>query len=546
MIIVALILGIVALIFITFGFIRVFQILAEHGPINMVMRWMVGRHHAHTHHERHTTATFWHASNGKIIGRPAGRVLKRHHRAGWVNLIRSIGWITAFAFAVYGLISVRIPTIIAIGGFVLALLIRKAIVTIRAMRRSYENRLVVRPMARALAGIPGTSEQDMESNIELRPDYALIKRGEIGRVYFPDTFRAAPAEQEAVNDVLSRRLPMEIDVSWHAPKGKEMQYARIVAAPPLPKLIRFEDHLDDIRKLKPLEYIIGYDRNSKGKILSHREDKPMKAFSMDSGTGKSTTLRSVIAQIKTVTPNAWIYVFDTKQVSLECFRGIPRVIIHSDPSQMGDMWNEWERLRGIVRDRYTAFKADPAVAEFFDPIFIFLEEGNDFSVQIKAYWQNELRPTLDDPQMRKLNNPPIWYDIANILWQGREVSVFNISVLQNFMEKYFGGISLRPAFGTMGMAGYKPSQWRTIIGTTPVPVRQDGQGRICIVEGREETWIQGLYAEKEWFTKYTREVCKDVTNPASGPNTFPEIPVKDDTDHVIEGVVTDALESQKG
>ena len=538
MIIVPIILGSVVLILLILAAIQAGRIISEHGPLTVIMRWVIGRHHAHTHHERHTNATFWKASNGKVIGRPAGRVLKRHHRAGWVNLSRSALWLTGFAFVVYGAITARLFTTVAVGLFILTILGMKVVASIKAARTAYDNRLVVRPLARAIAGIPGTSESDMESNIQLRPDYALIRRGEVGRIYFPDTFRALPMEQESVNDVVVRRMPMDVDVSWHPPRKGELQYARIVAAPPLPKLVRFEDCLDDILKLKPRDYIAGYDRNGKAKILSHNGDKPMKAFSMDSGTGKSTTLRSIIAQIKTTTPNAWIYVFDTKQVSLECFRGIPRVIIHSDPSAMGDMWKEWANLRQIVRDRYTAFKADPSIAESFDPIFIILEEGNDFSVQIKAYWQNELRPTLTDPAMRKLSNPPIWFDIANILWQGREVNVFNISVLQNFMEKYFGGISLRPAFGTMGMAGYKPSQWRTIIGTTPVPVRQDGQGRICIVEGREETWIQSMFAEKEWFTEYVRKVTENVrwdSNNPGTPNT--SVPAIDDTDHVIDGKV---------
>lgn len=479
------------------------KIFKAHGAHNLSWRLLTGRHYTGNHH---TTATFLRDSDRKVTGNPNFRVTKRHHRAGWKNLIRSLACLTVISATGYGLTS-NFWLTVALGSTAIALLIGwKLAIVIKRGRTWLRNRPTIAPLAKGLSSISGMHEADMEKSIKLRPDWTTVKRGEIGTVSFPDTFHADDSQRPAVEGLITRRFPVPVDFDWHTTKSP--QYVIIKAAPPLPKTILFRDRLADIEKCKRREYVAGYDRNGKAVILSHRGDKPMKAFSMNSGTGKSMRILVTAAQILGNDKDAQLTGFDTKRVSLEALRGIPGVTVHSDPANMGDMWQGWYSLKAEMDRRYKAYQQDPTAVESFPDHWIFLDEGNDFSVQIKAYYLNELRDKGGPAQ------PPIWYEaIAPILWQGREVGMFVCAMLQNFMEKYFGGMSLRPSFGTVGMAGYKPSQYKTIVGTSPAPQCQSGQGRLLISEPEREVWVQGLMDSKEYLTEYAARNRKPIMVP---------------------------------
>ena len=499
-------LGVGAIISIVLIIIKVKKIIKAHGIETIIGRWLMGRHHAG---HLHTTATFWRDSDGKRKGDHPSRALKRYHRAGWKNVLRNIGYFLGTCIVICGVIYARTITIICILLLILGLIGYKCFKLIKTIRKAHYNKVRITPLARALATVPGVHEIDMENDIQLAKNYEGIKKGLLGKIYFPDSFRAEEGETTIVSNIVNRRLPQNVELNYYPPLNKERQHFTLVACPELPTWIPFSDCLTDIARNKPGEYIIGYDRDGKPLRLSHRKDRPMKAFTMDSGTGKSTTLRSIIAQLKMGNPKSRHIIWDVKQISLECFRGVPGVTIYSDPSEMGDMWKGWELLFKEMKDRYAIIKKDPTRRGTFDPIFGFLEEGNTFADMITDYWKEELRLTLDrDHPHKKINRPPIWGYISKILWQGREVDIFLDCVFQNFLDAYFGGKGLRNSFQSFGLAGYSTQQWNNVIGTRPMPVPQEGQGRIIIVEGRSQTWVQSMYAEEEYYTKMALEACK--------------------------------------
>ena len=95
--------------------------------------------------------------------------------------------------------------------------------------------------------------------------------------------------------------------------------ATIVTAPPLPGRIDFLSKLADLKKCTRGTYVAGYDKEDEAYVLSHMNDWPMKGYSMNTSTGKSTLLRCIIAQLLHNEPNARVIAWDTKRVSLNCF-----------------------------------------------------------------------------------------------------------------------------------------------------------------------------------------------------------------------------------
>ena len=471
---------------------EIIRAIREHGLWLLILRSLIGRHYSGHYH---TNATFWRSSNGKVRGNPVYHMCKRYHRAGIHNLSRSLLYITIVITSIYGMTVNRQLTI---GGIAIVLLILAGLwlfVTARKARRWYNNRTVVSPMAKGLAVIVDTSEAAMEKAIRLKPDFHGIHVGELGRIKFPETFVATEGQMDTATGYIERRFPKPIEVEWSHKKGPTVI---IRAVAPFPGKILFRDHLDDIEACHPGTYVGGYDRRKEPVILSHNGDMPMKGYCMNTGTGKTTRVLSTAAQVLANDPESTLVGFDVKQVSLEPLRGIPGVTIYSDPFNLAEMWAGWYDLKAEMDARYALKKAGTQTV--FPIKWVFLEEGNTFAVLIKGYYVNELR------QKGEPAAPKIWYEaIAPILWQGREVGIYVNAMLQNFLEKYFGNMSLRPAFNTIGMAGYKPGQYRTIVGNSSVPACQSGQGRMLICEPDREVWVQGLYDDPHYLVNYIRD-----------------------------------------
>jgi hypothetical protein len=375
---------------------------------------------------------------------------------------------------------------------------------------------MVNPLGVALSSMSAMDGVDMEDAITLDPDFLKIKKGIVGKIKFPNNFEATEDQKRAVGSLVKSRFPYAVEIKWKTamdPDNKEesLVSCEIVIVPPLPKMVPFRDHIAEIENLKRRQYIIGYTRNDTPFILDHSGDRPMKAYSMNSGTGKTTMLGSVAAQLLGNDPDCELTAFDVKRISLEFLRGVPGVTVYSNPKNLDEMWEGWYSLRREMDRRYKLMQ-EGKQTEFPDH-WVILEEGNTFATMINGYWKADLSKRMQE----KGNTPPLWYDtIAQILWQGREVNIFVIAVLQNFIERYFGNMSLRPSFGTIGMAGFKENQWRNIVQTTPIPVCQEGQGRMCIVDGPRQEWVQGLYGSQSELRDYAMKNRKGKITEVKG------------------------------
>lgn len=423
---------------------------------------------------------------------PAGRWshMRRHHRAA-VRLavpvliaVCGYGWLTA-------------------PGALAAALISGASVTVtggaawwwrtRAARRHHQ--VFIRPMAAALARTLPAPEPETRDMIRL-PAAALRRiRGELGSITLPDWYAASPDQRKAVDHLISTHWPGDIDTTWQT-AGRPKRVI-ICAAPSPPDAVPFAQVRETIERLGPGQVLLGLDRRGEPYLGDFNGgDDPHWGFSVGSGRGKSTQLCSIGAQILHQPPSSaelaacaavgqypgpCMLGVDPKMTSFEALSGVPGVELANDPRDIPGMWAAITRYKQRMEARIAAKKADPTLE--FPPALLFLDELNQFAAMSLAYWKNE---------MDEKGTPQIWLDIAAVFWMGRFVHCHAVAVGQRLDDKATGGIGLRDSLGLRGLAGFRPNQWKMLVGTTPIPKSQKPRGRWIYSDGQDETWVQNV------------------------------------------------------
>lgn len=464
---------------ITYAHIR--DHIRTHGIHRIIARFLSGRR---TDGKHFTNSSFWRKSDGRVIGHPVGRVSSAHHRAGVSNLFRRLGYLAVFGLIGYGFFHARTITIIgAIGGIVLWCGYHGYYLVIR-LRAWYSHRQFISPLAAALGPRFELTGPEMEMNIHMEPGYTEKKIGKIGLIDIPQRYHAEPALQDAINGLIRSRLPVDADFVWNF-KGKS-PHILIKAAPALPSLVPFGNYIADIEALGKRQYISGIDRTGKVYVASFAGEEPHHGYAWGSGRGKSTILKSIVAQIFHNEQDATGTVIDPKEVSLDGLAGIPGLTFFNDIGNIPGMWAGITGVYELMLSRYAQLKADPTIE--FPTHLVIIEEGNSFAVMSKVYWGR------NKPKGAQGVNPPIWADaIAPLFWRGRQVNIFIVLVAQSIQERFLGNLNLRPSLGLLSLSGYKVTQWQNYVGTSPIPRSQKGRGRAIYVDGENETWVQCLY-----------------------------------------------------
>lgn len=356
----------------------------------------------------------------------------------------------------------------------------------KRVRRYVRNVRTVTPLSQALGLRLDVAAQEMEKYLHLQKNYHQVKSGKICRLDLPTHFGGTPGEKMQVEQVINAKLPGELAFDWHTADGKG-GFVTVNVVAPLPTKVDFRTYLDEFRNNKDGEYIAGVITGGKIQRESFMGDNVHHAFSFNTGRGKSMFLTMVLLQILIQRPGNRATIVDTKMESLIHFAGIPGVDIYADPEHIEDMVRGAERVYEVMKTRMARQTADPTLRGTWDMEILVMEECNDFAMQLQGWWLGV--KGKGDP-----TTCPFWRTtMAPILWQGRAVNVHVIGVFQNFQERFFGGLGLRGSFGLIGLSGYKPNQWKAIVGTMPCPKAQPGKGRIILTDGDREQWIQSLY-----------------------------------------------------
>jgi hypothetical protein len=508
-------LGLLGALFLWLSFAYAREHVKTHGIHKIVGRTLTGRP---THGKRHTNASFFRKSDGKTIGHPVGRVGKRHHRAGIANLARTLGWLTALCLTGYGLMhGFRLTVIGASVAFTawLAYRIYRLVIRLRAwwIQRTY-----ITPLAEALAPRLELTGPELEQSIVMEPGYQDKKTGPLGRIYLPTRFHVDGTAQDAINNLISSRLPVGADYTWKLKGNKP--HILMTAAPPLPSMVKLLDYVKEIEALGPRQYIPGINRTGETYTASFAGEDPHHGYCWGSGRGKSTILKSIVSQVfhneipTDDSPGATGTVIDPKDISLDCLVGVPGLDFYNESEDFErddidepGMWTGIRSVYGLMKSRYAELKLDPT--KEFNTHLLIMEEANSFAIMSKIWWRKH-KPKGG------LVTPPIWEEcIAPLFWRGRQANIFIVLVAQSIQERFLGNCNLRPSLGMLSLSGWKMSQWDTYVGTSPRIKPQRGKGRAIYIEGEQDTWTQTFYATDSEFRDFAMHGRRHLAEPTT-------------------------------
>lgn len=352
------------------------------------------------------------------------------------------------------------------------------------------------PTARLSSGVkPSTLATLLSSELHCSPAEAmecLRITYEQGELILPGTFAALIKQREPVQEIIEAHTRGSVKFTWTTTEEPRRLTWVPVEKKVIPLRAPFEDYADEILVLPQGELAAGLDEDGKIYVESFNGEFPWHCAAMGSGSGKSSKFRNMIAQICMKDPLAEIYCIDVKQVSFAPFRGVPGIYVFDDPVfNMRAIWDVFYELKKIMVSRYTAVREGRMKTSDFHDVWVFVDEGNELAAYLKNYYKSRLDG--------KAAQPPIWAEaIAGILRDGREVGIRGMFMLQDVTDRALGGESLKMAFSEFSMAAWKEQQFARILGHKP-PTLLEGPGRILQVRGKKETWIQGFYADPEWF-----------------------------------------------
>jgi hypothetical protein len=369
------------------------------------------------------------------------------------------------------------------------LVVLMAVVLILWTRGFRHRRDVVRPLHDSLAPLVKVPETTAPRDWLDVPVRITEERPAV--ITLPTTFAPTEENRAMVAELATAKLGHvadELDTSW---RTKGVPVLTLRRAPQPPDLVRFADMIPAMDACAPGEIVLGLDRRRAVYRGSFLTDDPHWGCSVGSRRGKSTFLTVTAAQI--IRQGGRVVGIDVKRVSFASIIGVPGFSVANDPGRIDLMWDAIAQVRAEMDERSTALQADPTLVFMF--LVLMLDEINQFAAQSAAYWE-QVKPK----GASKI--PPVWDDIAAIMWQGAQMRCHVIGVGQRLDQAATGGKGLRDSFGLRGLAGFRANQWKFLIGTTPIPRSSRKRGRWIWSDGEDETWVQMIFGTGEEVAAY--------------------------------------------
>ncbi|MFD4263786.1 hypothetical protein ACFWR9_40845 [Streptomyces sp. NPDC058534] len=316
----------------------------------------------------------------------------------------------------------------------------------------------------------------------------------------PWTFRGSELERQQVTELINSRLPGDwvgrysftgetfTAVYTHKPPPKPP-----APEPECPEGVGFfdEDIQEAIANCKKGEIVVGKDTFGNIVIKEMGDgETPHWALSVGTGGGKSAFCQMVIAQL--VAQGYYIFAADVKRVSVSNYIGVVGCYIYNDPMNPQDMRNGVQWFVDEISARSAISEADPTAE--FPGILCLIEEANEFADVSREWWDDNRKTKDDEDGPKDRAADPIWGTVASGARLGRHVHGNILAVFQDLRDQALGGKGLRNLFRLKFMGNFSVNSWNNVIGTKPVPDSIDKAGRMMIVEGNSQNWVQTLYA----------------------------------------------------
>ncbi|MGW1675684.1 hypothetical protein [Streptomyces sp. NPDC002324] len=350
-------------------------------------------------------------------------------------------------------------------------------------------------------------------------------------VRLPWTFRGSELERAQLTELLNTRLPGEWvgrftftgehpnAVYTHKPAPKPP-----APEPACPERVGFfdPDIQEAIANAKKGEIVIGKDPFGRVVIKElGNSETPHWALSVGTGGGKSAFCQMVIAQL--IRQGYHIMVADVKRVSVDIYIGVPGVYVYNDPMNPQDMRAGIDWFKEEISARSALAEADKNVE--FPGFLCLIEEANEFADISREWWDDNRKARADEDGPADRAADPIWGDVASGARLGRHVYGNILAIFQDLRDQALGGKGLRNLFRLKFMGNYTVQQWKNVIGTTPVPESVDKAGRMMVVEGNAQYWVQTCFAEPDDLKAWAIEQRKATGfDPSAGLFGTPPVP----------------------
>jgi len=472
----------------------------KHGPHALAWRWF-------------TAGSNW---SGKAVTNrgltrpgtkaltPTGHAHRRWYLPRWQHALWRTQWTFVTVLTCTGLLLQSRRTLDYLGvtaaaGAAFGTWRGRAVVRAYSHRKNYVKPLHIRLAAEA--GIPLANKP--ESWLEVAPDLSYA------RLTWPKgSALPKPQERQAIESIAASTLGMKgAKTSWQF-TGPRLGLRLVPPVPP-PKWVfldklewgtpRHPDLPEDvilqaIREAGVDELVLGIGQDGKIVKVSLSNDSPHIVLSIDSGGGKSVTVRCLASQV--LFRGGIAALLDNKLVSHPSLRGLPNVAYADDIGKIHDFlcWLDAEITR---RGEFVRGHTDLLGNLTGSPgprLVVFLEEQNLMMNRLRAYWSERIAEDKALPKDMRENLPAVSPAIRGFeaaSYAGRELKVHLVFVAQRFTAEAAGGgskgASVRMNAGIRMLAGYDDDTWKMLVGKqTPMPASSKHAGRIQVfVKGRD-------------------------------------------------------------
>ena len=254
---------------------------------------------------------------------------------------------------------------------------------------------------------------------------------------------------------------------------KRLPYYVLLTRKPEPRnSVTYADMLPYVIKGRAGNVFLGLGSDDVAVYADIYNSYPHIAGSMGTGAGKSSFLRSFIAQESYHGVDDWD-LCDVKQISLAGMENVPGFRIHRS---VHEIWKCVAEVRSEMERRYEELLVDPN--KTFKRRYLILEEMNAFASLSKVQWQSERQG--GDPQVE-----PFWNDLKTIVVMSRQVGIHVIGMWQLLLAAAAGGDStIRTQFGLKILSRFDPQAWDLLVGARPRESSSSVPGRaVAVMEG---------------------------------------------------------------
>jgi len=474
--------------------------IRRHGIHALVFRWLT----AHQNWAgKNVTNRGWFRPGTKALT-PTGHAHRRWYLPGWQHALWRIRNTATAMLVLAGLLFRFRPTLEYLGVTVAAGTAYGAWRS-RSWLEGYGHRKnYVRPLHIRLAadaGIPVANSPESWLDIPRDLSYAAL-------TWPKGAALPKPQDRQAIAATAASTLGMSgAKASWQF-TGPRIGL-RLTPPVPAPKWVfldriewgspRHPDLPDDvilraIREAGVDDLVLGIGQDGNIVKVSLSNDSPHIVLSIDSGGGKSVTVRCLASQV--LFRGGIAALLDNKLVSHPSLRGLPNVAYADDIEKIHDflVWLDKEITR---RGEFVRSHTDLLGQLTGSPgprLVVFLEEQNLMMNRLRAYWAERLAEDKALPKEDRENLPSVSPAIRGFeaaSYAGRELKIHLVFVAQRFTAEAAGGGSkgaaVRMNAGIRMLAGYDDDTWKMLVGKgVPMPSSSKHAGRIQVyVKGRD-------------------------------------------------------------